>query len=152
MLWSFKFSREICSSICFCDHQIIARDKMVFVFCVCGSQDFNVTSGSDWALLTSLKHYKCWDNTNWQTECSRFLFVFKCNTFSSFPFFFFAPFSCIRAIYLNGLSLHCGNSSSTCAMCETKRKVCFNTINPTIPHSNEREIVTICGRVSRRFA
>lgn len=126
----------------------------------CDSKDFNVMSGSDWALLTSLKHYKCWDNTNWQTECSRFLcccfffFFFKAKThFPSFPFFFFfCSFSCIHAIYLNGLSLHCGNSSSTCAMCETKRKVCFNTINPTIPHSDEREIVTICGCVSHHFA
>lgn len=118
----------------------------------CDSEDFNVMSGSDWALLTSLKHYKCWDNTNWQTECLRFLFFQGKDTFFLLAFLLFRSFSCIDAIYLNGLSLHCGNSSSTCAMCETKRKVCFNTINPTIPHSDEREIVTICGCVSHHFA
>lgn len=37
-------------------------------------------------------------------------------------------------------------------MCQTKREICFNTINPTIPHSNEQEIAAICGCVSLRFA
>ena len=37
-------------------------------------------------------------------------------------------------------------------MCQTKREICFNTINPTIPHSNEQEIAAICGCVSPRFA
>lgn len=45
-----------------------------------------------------------------------------------------------------------GNSSSAGAMCQTKREICFNTINPTIPHSNEQEIAAICGCVSLRFA
>lgn len=101
---SFKFSCEICSSICFCDHQITARGETLFCF-FRDSEDFNVMSGSDGALLTSLKHYKCWDNTNWQTECSRFLFFFQGkDTFFfllSFLLFFFLSLLFLYSCHLS---------------------------------------------------
>lgn len=71
-----------------------------------------------------------------------FLCVFF-SFFKAIPFFFSLPlllfFPSLFLVPVPFVSMasrrHCRNSSGgTCAMCETKRKVCFDTINPTIPH------------------
>lgn len=107
----------------------------------CDSKDFNVMSGSDWALLTSLKHYKCWDNTNWQTECSRFLcccfffFFFKAKThFPSFPFFFFfAPFLVFMP-FISMASRCTVGIAAALAPCVRQRERSVST--PSIPQSH----------------
>lgn len=141
---SFKFSCEICSSICFCDHQIIARDETVlfsrlFVFFPRDSEGFNVMSGSDRALLTSLKHYKCWDNTNWQTECLRFLFLRGKDTFfflfSSPPFLssFFTPFLVFMPFISMAPQCTVGIAAAL-APCVRQRERSVST--PSIPQSH----------------
>lgn len=111
-------------------------------------KDFKVMSGSDWTLLTSLKHCKCADKGNWQSEWFIFVSSLSGQRHILRPIILFLSFL-VCMPFISMASQCTVGIAAVLAPCARQRERSVST--PSIPHSDEWEILTICGCVSQHL-